>query len=404
MRIDSPTPDRARSFARDAPPSRAPFWTIWLSAFGIIVLLTMAMVRYFSVSTRHHMVGIGEGAATGLVRLRAGSDLGPLLGRTLLTAWQLDAVALVMVVVALAVYLTGVLRVRRTRPWPAGRTLAFLAGLGACVLATCGSIAVYDQVLFTAHMLGHLIFVMVAPALLMAGRPIELALAAASPVRRDRLRRRLTGRVMTVLTAPPVALASYAMIIVGSHLTGLMDTIMRNTWAGQLEHLAYLLIGCQFFLLILGDVPTRWQLSTPARWLLLALAMAVDTFVGVVIMQGSRPVFMTSVPGLRVNPVSDTHTGGAIMWFGGDAIMAAIMIGLVLGWLGDPERRRLDNSGWLERARRATFAERTGASPEQLAADLDFDSEDERLRAYNRWLAAIAAPELRADGDADAST
>ena len=47
--------------------------------------------------------------------------------------------------------------------------------------ATNGSIAVYDQVLFSAHMLGHLALVMVAPALLVAGRPLRLALQSSPP-------------------------------------------------------------------------------------------------------------------------------------------------------------------------------------------------------------------------------
>ena len=47
--------------------------------------------------------------------------------------------------------------------WPVRRTAAFLGGLAVCAYATNGSIAVYDQVLFTAHMAGHLALVMVAP-------------------------------------------------------------------------------------------------------------------------------------------------------------------------------------------------------------------------------------------------
>jgi putative copper resistance protein D len=82
------------------------------------------------------------------------------------------------------------------------------------------------------------------------------------------------------------------------------------------------------------------------------------------------------------------------MWFGGDAIMAAIMIGLVIGWLRDPARRRQDNSGWLEQARRATFAERVGDSAgRELSGDLDFDEQDDRLSAYNDWLKRLQAHE-----------
>ncbi|UQX88074.1 cytochrome c oxidase assembly protein [Jatrophihabitans telluris] len=376
-------------------------WSVWLLALTILAGLVAAVVRYLSMrGSAAGTMDAGSGgsgamhhgqAADALLRMGAGNDLGQLLGTSLLRTWQLDSIAVAFVVLAAAAYLTAVLKVHRTMAWSGARTALFLAGLAVCVVCTCASIGVYDMALYSAHMLGHLGFVMVAPALLMAGRPIELALLALSESRRLAFERFLQGRFWTVFTAPPVALASYAVVIVGSHLTGLMDTIMTNPWAGQVEHLVYLVIGSQFFLLILGDTPGRWQLSTPARWLMLALSMAVDTFVGIVIMQGSTPVRMLAVPGLSVNTLSDTHTGGAIMWFGGDGIMAAIMIGLVLGWLNDPERRKHDSSGWLEQARRVSFDERTGAggSPASAADDLDFDDEDSSLNAYNAYLAKL---------------
>jgi putative copper resistance protein D len=385
--------DQRGSDQRAADPHGSTYWSIWLVAFAIILGLVMAVVRFLSLpgsAAGTGMVGMHhEGPAAALLRMGSAGVSDQLLGWSLVTRWQLDSIAVGFVVLLAAAYASALIRVRRRRAWPIGRTASFFAGLGFCIYATCGGPGVYDMALFSAHMIGHLAFVMVAPALLMAGRPIELAIEASSDARRQRLLGVLHGRVWTVLTAPPVALASYAVVIVGSHLTGLMDTIMGNPWAGQLEHLVYLVIGCQFFLLVLGDTPGRWQLSTPARWVMLALSMAVDTFVGIVLMMSNRPVAMTVVNGLQVNPLSDTHTGGAIMWFGGDGIMAAIMIGMVLGWLNDPARQRRDNSGWLEQARRVTFAERTGGSSENVADDLNFDDEDGRLTAYNAWLSKI---------------
>jgi putative copper resistance protein D len=252
-------------------------------------------------------------------------------------------------------------------------------------------------VLFSAHMLGHLALVMVAPALIMGGRPLRLVLASAAPPRRARLARLFTGRVVSLLTAPPVALATYTAVIVGSHLTGVMDTIMRSTWAGQLEHLVYLLAGCQFFALIVGDEAIRWRLGSPARWLLLAVAMAVDTFTGIVLMQGTGAVHLTPSP-LAVNALADTRTGGAIMWFGGDAIMAAIMIGLVVGYLRHVDAEPAEQ-GWLAQARVATFAAHTheGAAVESgtgsgdPAAAVDIDRDDAARAAYNKWLEKLAS-------------
>jgi cytochrome c oxidase assembly factor CtaG len=356
----------------------------WAIAAATVVGLGFAVSHYLGAGSPG-LAGMHMGSADALTRGGSGSPLTP-ISSSLLTAWQLDAVAVAVLVLAAAAYLTGVALVPVRSPgtrWPVGRTAAFLGGLAVCAFATNGSIAVYDQVLFTAHMAGHLALVMVAPALLVGGRPLSLALAAARPARRARLTRIARGRVVSLLTAPPVALATYAAVIVGSHLTGLMDTIMRNTWAGQLEHLVYVLVGCQFFVLIVGHEPIRWRLGSPVRWLLLAIGMAVDTFTGIVLMQGTAAVHLAP-SALHVDALSDTRTGGAIMWFGGDAIMAAIMVGLVVTWLRTVDRAPAEK-GWLEQARGATFNAHTGSDDAETVDDDD----DAARSAYNDWLAKL---------------
>jgi putative membrane protein len=362
----------------------------WTIAVAVLVVLGIAVWSHLhsQPTGTHGMSGMHSthDAATALTRA-GGDPFGPLLGSHLFTSWQLDSISLAVLVLAAAAYLTGValVPIRSGERWPIVRTLSFLGGLLVCAFATNGSIAVYDQVLFTAHMAGHLALVMLAPMLLVAGHPLALALAASEPARRERLRRIATGRVASVLTAPPVALATYTAVIVGSHLTGLMDSIMRITWAGQVEHLVYVLAGWQFFVLVIGHEPIRWRLATPARWLLLAIAMAVDTFTGIILLQGTRVVGMVPDPNVRVNPFEDTRTGGAMMWFGGDALMIVVMIALVLGWLRRVDTDRADKKGWLEQARVATFTERTAA-----AGDVDTYDEDEAARdSYNAWLAGL---------------
>lgn len=358
---------------------------VWAVAATTLTGLAVAVWRYLSDGGGEHRHG-GMSASDALTRGGSGSPSEP-LSTVLFSAWHLDSTAVAVLVVLAAMYLTGVALVPLRSPgraWPWRRTASFLLGLAVCAFATNGSIAVYDQVLFSAHMAGHLALVMVAPALLMWGRPLGLMLAAVAPDRRARLERIFRGRVGSVLTAPPVTLAAYAVVIVGSHLTGLMDIVMRNTWAGQIEHLVYVLAGCQFFVLIVGDEPIRWRLAAPARWLLLALAMAVDTFTGIVLMQGTKAVGLLPSD-LGVDPLADTRTGGAIMWFAGDAIMAAIMIGLVVGWL-----RRVDTApperGWLEQARLATFSAHTGSAETDSAL---IDDDEGAHTAYNDWLAKL---------------
>ncbi|HJQ42768.1 MAG TPA: cytochrome c oxidase assembly protein [Jatrophihabitantaceae bacterium] len=359
----------------------------WAVALVVIAVLGWAVASYLSSDSG--MQGHSHSAGDALYRAGDG-PLGPLFGTALFTAWHLDAVAVAVLVVLAAWYLTGVALVPVRHPgmrWPWPRTALFIGGLAVCAFATNGSIAVYDQALFTAHMAGHLALVMVAPALLVAGRPLRLSLVASRESTRARIERIAGGRIVSFLTAPPVALASYAAVIVGSHLTGVMDTVMNTTWAGQVEHVVYLVAGCQFFVLIVGAEPIRWQLSSPARWLLLAVAMAVDTFTGIVLLQGTRAVDMLPAPDLTVNALTDTRTGGAIMWVGGDAIMAAIMIVLVLDWLRTAGEVS-EGSGWLEQARRATFAQHTGSSTPDGTQD-EFDEDDAARASYNEWLASL---------------
>jgi putative copper resistance protein D len=349
----------------------------WAIAAAILAGLVVAVVHYLTRDTGAAHAGMSS--ADALTRGGGGTPTQPLSDR-LLTAWQLDAIAVAVLVVAAAAYLAGTALVaaRTGRRWPMRRTASFLAGLGVCAFATNGSIAVYDQVLFTAHMAGHLALVMVAPALLVAGHPLTLAVEASSAGRRERILRVARGRVVALLTSPPVALAAYTAVLVGSHLTGLMDTIMRNTWAGQVEHLVYVLVGCQFFVLVVGQEPIRWRLASPARWLLLAIAMAVDTFTGIVLLQGTTPVHLAPST-LHVDELSETHSGGAIMWFFGDGIMAVVMVALVVNWLRVVDRSPAPK-GWLEQARGAAFTAHTGAS------DSDVDEDDAARDAYNEWL------------------
>jgi cytochrome c oxidase assembly factor CtaG len=319
----------------------------------------------------------------------------------LLTTWQWDPIALVLIVGAGALYAVGTRRLAADgQPWQRWRTASFTVGLLVVGLATCSSIAVYDMTLFWSHMVQHLMLIMLAPVLLVAGRPLTLWLASATPARRTRRERVLRSWPVATLTSPGVALALYAAVIVGAHLTGLTDDVVGNAWSGQLEHVVYLISGVLFFGLIFGDEPIRWQLSMPGRLMLLMLAMAVDTFVGVVLLQSTSAVSMIPHPAWGLTPLQDTQAGGAVMWVGGDGLMAFMAMGLYLTWARRPEAARRTVSVF-ERVRSGLAADRRAGEaaaappstqPSSHAPALganEIDDDDRELEAYNRWLAQL---------------
>ena len=307
------------------------------------------------------------------------------------TQWQLAPAVTAGVAVAALAYLWGVVRVARrhpARPWPAWRTATFLSGLAVLVLALEGGIGSYDDVLFADHMIQHLMLIMVVPPLLIAGQPITLLLHASRNPLHGWVRRAARSRAASFLTWPPFGFAAYAAAIIVAHLTAVANLVATHQTVHDAEHFAFLIVGYLFFLPVTGSEPIRWRLSYPARLLLLFLVMPVDTFTGVVLGYGNR-----STPGLPVGPrpawagsaVADLHTGGAVMWVAGDAIMFVLMMFVFIQWATDP-RASSRNRGWLEAARRATVAPGVASAP-----GLDIDADEDRLAAYNAYLARLSS-------------
>jgi putative copper resistance protein D len=105
----------------------------------------------------------------------------PLTLTDVLTTWQFAPLVSAALAVLATGYLTAVVvaaRRRAARAWPARRTAAFLLGLLVIAVATQSSVGLYDDVLFSAHMVQHLMLIMVAPPLLISGRPVTLLLRA----------------------------------------------------------------------------------------------------------------------------------------------------------------------------------------------------------------------------------
>ena len=337
--------------------------------------------------------------------------------QAVLTQWQFAPVVTGAVVAAAAMYLWGAWRVSRrhpARPWPWWRTALFLGGLGVVVLATESGIGAYDDVLFWDHMTQHLLLLMVAPPMLVVGQPVTLLLHASRNPLHTWAKRAIRSRVAAFLTWPPFGLVAYCVTVVGTHLTGLAHEILINQTLHNAEHVLYLVVGYLFFLPLLGHEPIRWRLSYPARLLILALAMPVDTFTGLVLGyegSGFRVTAGPRPPG-SPGPVEDVHWAGAAMWIGGDAIMLAFIMIVVWMWSRD-ERADSLGLGWLEAARRSRFEDLLGARPaagvtpgDEVGAAATGErgaavaghggiDDDEHLAAYNAYLAQLnkGAPE-----------
>ncbi len=191
------------------------------------------------------------------------------------------------------------IRVRRRhprRPWPLRRTIPFLLGLLVIDLATQSGIGTYDDTLFWDHMIQHLMLIMIAPPLLVAGQPVTLLLHASRNPLHTGVKRLIRSRPVQWLTWPAFVVVAYAATIVGTHLTNFMNLVTEYDAVHQAEHVLYLVVGYLYFLPLIGKEPIRWKVSYPLRLFLLFIAMPVDAFTGVVLGSYQADPFVPLAP------------------------------------------------------------------------------------------------------------
>ncbi|MGX7672537.1 cytochrome c oxidase assembly protein [Plantactinospora sp. DSM 117369] len=302
---------------------------------------------------------------------------GRLLGDPLPDMFFLTGCAL-----AVAGYLAGVWRLHRAgHRWPPTRTASWLAGMLLLVAVTNLGIARYAYVLFSAHMVQHMVLSMAVPILLVCGAPITLALRALRrPTDRQMRGARewllllIHSRPLRLLTHPLIALGIYSASLFGLYFSDLLGTLMRY----HLGHLAmlthFVATGYLLFWVLIGVDPGRPRLAPPLLVIIHFAAMMAHGFFGLVLMQSSTviaPDWYTAVhPDWASSLLVDQRLGAGIAWAFGELPAAIVMIILLRQWARADQREQVR----LDRA--ADRADATG--------------EEDDLARYNAFLRAAA--------------
>ncbi|HEX6128043.1 MAG TPA: cytochrome c oxidase assembly protein [Candidatus Limnocylindria bacterium] len=276
-----------------------------------------------------------------------------------LLAWSLDPLPLLSVALAAGAYLwaVGRLGAASTRsPHPRWRTLSFMGGLLTIVLALNSPIEAYEGVLFSVHMIQHMLLELVAAPLLLLGAPVTLALRVAPPSVRHRLLAILHSRVAAVLSFPLLGWLVFAGVNWGWHFSTLYDQALENAALHYFQHATFLAAALLFWWPVIGADPSRWRLQYPVRLFYLFLAMPQNSFLGVALMSASSVLYPHYLSNLRTwgpTALADQSVGGILMWVGGDIVFLAAMGAVVAAWVRHEDRRtaRLDARMDAEAAR-----------------------------------------------------
>ncbi|HEY4428565.1 MAG TPA: cytochrome c oxidase assembly protein [Solirubrobacteraceae bacterium] len=279
--------------------------------------------------------------------LAAAPTIPSLLGGHWSPAWGVDAAG----VGCAGAYLWGVIRTGVR--WPAWRTVSFLSGLGVIVLALQSGIDTYDQRLLSVHMLQHMLLLLLAPLLLLEGRPLILALSLLGRQGRARLMRLLAGS--RPLINPPVCLAVFSAAVLATHVPLFYQSTIRHPLVHVVEHALFLGAGLLFWWPLLdGDPSPAHRLGGLGRLVYLLAAMPSMALVGAYLNRApslAYPDYAAPARALGISAVDDQQQAGAIMWVGGSSFMIAIGLRLAMASLIGEERRQAARERHAPRAR-----------------------------------------------------
>ena len=259
-------------------------------------------------------------------------------------AWNLDPVLLGGFLLAAWAYRRGRTSGPR-RPVDSWRARCFTAALVALGLALLSPLDALSNALASAHMVQHLLLLLVAAPLLALSAPSS-AILRGSPlaVRRasGRWRRRLglTHGNLGVLRHPAAAWLLSVGVIWFWHAAASYDATLDNQLLHVLEHASFLVTAVLFWQVVVG-VRGAARVSG-GLGVLLVFAMAMQSvFLSVLLTFALTPWYSgyaaTTAP-WGLDPLTDQRLAGVIMWIPAGGIYLVVALALLVTWIRATER------------------------------------------------------------------
>ncbi|MFF7754419.1 cytochrome c oxidase assembly protein [Streptomyces sp. NPDC007971] len=291
--------------------------------------------------------------------------------------WSAEPFFLIGCVAGLALYGWGVVRLRRRGDaWPVSRTVSYVIGVLTVLLVMCTRLNDYGMVMFSVHMVQHMVISMLSPILILLGAPVTLALRAL-PVAgkgrkgpRELLLALLHSRYMRIITHPVFTIPLFIASLYALYFTPIFDFLMGSKFGHIAMMVHFLAVGVVFFWPIIGVDPGPHRPGHLMRMLELFAGMPFHAFFGIALMMASEPMidtFRHPSASLGIDALSDQNAAGGIAWAFSEIPSVLVLIALLFQWYGSEQRQ---------------------AKRKDRAADRDGDKE---LEAYNAYLASLNA-------------
>ncbi|MCE9556119.1 MAG: cytochrome c oxidase assembly protein [Planctomycetes bacterium] len=255
----------------------------------------------------------------------------------ILASWSFAPWLALSLGLSAAIYLRGWLRLRRrgSKHFGSAKLVCFLGGIATIYVALVSPLDALAPLLMQAHMVQHLLLMIVAPPLIWLGAP-ELPMIAGLPayVRRTWLiplwQLPALRSFGSWLTRPVTAWIIAVGILWLWHIPVMYQWTLQDRWVHDLEHVSFLLSSLLFWWPVVTPYPRRRAYSA---WVLLPylfLAGIQGSVLSGLLTFADHVLYphYEQVPRLwGLSALSDQAIGGAIMWTIGSL---AYLIPLVL--------------------------------------------------------------------------
>ena len=205
------------------------------------------------------------------------------------------------------------------------RKLSFAFGVAVTALAVAPPLAGISRQLFAAHMLQHLLLIVVAAPLLVASGIFE------------RLQR---FALVQKLTQPVTAWVSFVGIFLFWHWPAAFQRAALHEATILLEHVSILFGALMFWSVALSARGLAW-LSYGARALFVMTAAVATDLPGVIMLFAPRAICVMpgeNAPAFGITPLEDQQIAGLLMWVPANLIFFGIATWLFALWISDTHK------------------------------------------------------------------
>lgn len=294
----------------------------------------------------------------------------PHLVQAALRSWSIPPVATLALVLTALTYLRGCWLLRRAGYLylPLWRIGSFALGLFSLWFALASPLDTFSPFVLTAHMLQHMMLMMVAPPLILLGEPLipivrGMPRFAAREFAGPFLNWQVAERIGLALTNPAVALLLMGTAMFTWHVPRLYELALSSNAWHQVEHACFFFASLIFWWPVVQPWPSRAQWPRWAMVPYLLIADLQNTVLSAALVFSDRVLYPSYAAGPSLfgfPPQEDQAAAGAMMWVVGSLafIVPAILIAVQV-----LSRRRTDRAITTSRRDKNPVVGRLFSSP-----------------------------------------